>query len=123
MLTTTVLASPEPVVFCPNVHPEMWNKAAVQQNVEMLREDGHVVIEPEVATAYEVDSGETRDGLVVPEPSDLAQRLRELHRRQALDSPTTIKSPMGSSTGRLLLQFHALGSRRPWFAANRCIVL
>lgn len=87
LLTTTILASPEPVVFCPNVHPTMWNKAAVQRNVEMLRGDGHVVIEPEVATAYEVDSGETRDGLVVPEPSDLAQRLRELHRRLAPDSP------------------------------------
>ena len=87
LLTTTILASPEPVVFCPNVHPAMWNKAAVQRNVEILREDGHVVIEPEVSTAYEVDSGETRDALVVPEPSDLAQRLRELHHRQAPDSP------------------------------------
>jgi phosphopantothenoylcysteine synthetase/decarboxylase len=61
LLTTTILASPRPVIFCPNVHPSMWNKAAVKRNVETLREDGHTVIEPEVAVAYEVDSGEMRE--------------------------------------------------------------
>ena len=87
LLTTTILASPHPVVFCPNVHPAMWNKAAVQRNVETLREDGHVVIEPEVATAYEVDSGEIRESLVLPEPSELVRRLREIYRRQEQDPP------------------------------------
>ena len=78
LLTTTILASPRPVVFCPNVHPEMWNKAAVKRNVETLCEDGHKVIEPEVAVAYEVDSGEMRESLVVPEPEHLVERLREI---------------------------------------------
>lgn len=88
LLTTTILASPRPVVFCPNVHDLMWSKAAVQRNVETLRDDGHIVIEPVVATAYEVDSGETRDSLVIPEPSDLIERLREIHRRRGPDAPT-----------------------------------
>src|SRR5215210_3583150 len=30
-LLTTILASPRPVIFCPNVHPSMWNKAAVKR--------------------------------------------------------------------------------------------
>jgi phosphopantothenoylcysteine synthetase/decarboxylase len=81
LLTTTILACPTPVVFCPNIHPTMWNKAVVQRNVGILREDGHVVIEPEAATAYEVDSGQTIDSLVVPEPSDLVGRLLEIYRR------------------------------------------
>ena len=81
LLTTTILACPTPVVFCPNIHPTMWNKAVVQRNVGILREDGHVVIEPEAATAYEVDSGQTIDSLVVPEPSDLVRRLLEIYRR------------------------------------------
>lgn len=86
LLTTTVLASPRPVIFCPNVHDLMWSKTAVQRNVQTLRDDGHIVIEPEVATAYEVDSGETRDSLVIPEPTQLVERLRKIHLRQGTDS-------------------------------------
>jgi phosphopantothenoylcysteine synthetase/decarboxylase len=78
LLTTTILASPKPVVFFPNVHEAMWNKPAVQRNVETLRNDGHVVVEPEVATAYEVDSGEMRESLVMPEPSEVIKLLGEL---------------------------------------------
>ena len=79
LLTTTIVASPKPVVFYPNVDDVMWSKATVQMNVETLREDGHVVIEPEVAIAYEVDSGETRESLVVPEPARLVEQLQEIH--------------------------------------------
>jgi len=39
------------------------------------------VIEPELAIAYEVDSGETRESLVVPEPTKLVEQLREIHRQ------------------------------------------
>src|SRR5918912_1745259 len=83
LLTTTIPASPKPVVFCPNVNDLMWTKPAVQRNVETLRADGHVVIEPEVAVAYEVDSGEMRESLMVPEPTDLIGRLQEVHRQPA----------------------------------------
>ena len=79
LLTTTILAATEPIVFCPNVHPDMWNKTVVQRNVETLRQDGHTVIEPVVATAYEVDSGELRESLVLPEPSLLAQQLEKVY--------------------------------------------
>jgi len=41
------------------------------------------VIEPEVAIAYEVDSGETRESLVVPEPTRLVEQLQEIHRQSA----------------------------------------
>jgi phosphopantothenoylcysteine synthetase/decarboxylase len=78
LLSTTILASPQPVVFYPNVNDVMWSKAAVQRNVETLRKDGHIVIEPEVAIAYEVDSGETRESLVVPEPAQLIAQLLEI---------------------------------------------
>ena len=81
LLTTTILASPRPVVFYPNVNDVMWSKAAVQRNVETLRGDGHIVIEPEVAVAYEVDSGGTRESLVIPEPTQLVEQLREVHRQ------------------------------------------
>src|SRR5919107_3392630 len=78
LLTTTILASPNPIVFYPNVNDVMWSKAAVQRNVGTLRGDSHIVIEPEVAIAYEVDSGEVRESLVVPEPTQLIAQLREI---------------------------------------------
>jgi phosphopantothenoylcysteine synthetase/decarboxylase len=83
LLTTTILASPKPVVFYPNVNDVMWNKAAVRRNVQTLRADGHIVIEPDVAIAYEVDSGQTRESLVVPEPTHLVEQLREIHHQPA----------------------------------------
>jgi phosphopantothenoylcysteine synthetase/decarboxylase len=86
LLTTTILAAPEPIVFCPNVHPVMWNKAVVQRNVEILRQDGHTVIEPIVATAYEVDSGEVQESLVLPEPSRLVDQLEKIFRDRGPDA-------------------------------------
>jgi hypothetical protein len=64
-----------------------WNKPAVRGNVVTSRRDGHIVIEPEVAVAYEVDSREIRESRVVPEETQLAEQLREIHRRQEPDSP------------------------------------
>jgi len=86
LLTTTILASPRPVIFCPNVHPTMWKKNAVQRNVETLRADGHIVIESEIAVAYEVDSGEMSESLVVPEPTHLIERLREIQQQPEFSS-------------------------------------
>ena len=45
------------------------------------------MIEPEVAVAYEVDSGEMRESLVVPKATQLVEQVREIHRRQEPDSP------------------------------------
>jgi phosphopantothenoylcysteine synthetase/decarboxylase len=78
LLTTTILASPNPVIFFPNVHEAMWSKPAVRRNVEILRDDGYVVVEPEVASAYEVGSGEMRQSLVMPEPTEIITVLKEL---------------------------------------------
>jgi phosphopantothenoylcysteine synthetase/decarboxylase len=88
LLTTTVLASPRPVIFCPNLTDEMWLKRAVQRNVKTLREDGHVVIDPELATAYEVDAGEMQQSWIVLDPERLAEQLLEIYSRQDLRFPT-----------------------------------
>lgn len=87
LLATAVLASPRPVVFCPNVSEEMWTKRAVQRNVATLRADGHVVIEPDLAPAYEVDTGEVRESRVVPEPERLVGLLREVLGRPGFSGP------------------------------------
>ena len=84
LLTTTVLASQPPVVFCPNLNRTMWSKKAVQRNLRTLAEDGHLVVEPEHAPAYEVGTGEITDTLVLPEPDVLVRHLRVmLHQIEA----------------------------------------
>ena len=99
LLTTTILAATGPVVFCPNVHPAMWNKPVVQRNVEALRQDGHAVIEPVVASAYEVDSGELLESLVLPEPPLLARQLEKIYRDQGPDAALH-SDPLSRPTGR-----------------------
>lgn len=76
LLTTTILASTKPVIFCPNVSPAMWSKKAVQRNIRTLREDGHLIIEPELAIVYEIESGEMQESWVMPDPEKLVERLR-----------------------------------------------
>jgi hypothetical protein len=46
LLSMTVAATTAPVVIAPGMNTTMWNHAAVQRNVQRLREDGMYVIEP-----------------------------------------------------------------------------
>jgi phosphopantothenoylcysteine decarboxylase / phosphopantothenate---cysteine ligase len=46
LLTATVLATRAPVVVCPAMHTEMWEHPAVQDNLEVLRRRGVVVVPP-----------------------------------------------------------------------------
>ncbi|HEV3005707.1 MAG TPA: flavoprotein [Pirellulales bacterium] len=47
LLTTLLLSFAGTVVVAPAMNSAMWAKAAVQRNVEQLRRDGFVLVEPE----------------------------------------------------------------------------
>src|ERR671932_366081 len=47
LLTATLLATRAPVVICPAMHTEMWEHAAVQDNLATLRRRGVQIVEPE----------------------------------------------------------------------------
>jgi phosphopantothenoylcysteine decarboxylase/phosphopantothenate--cysteine ligase len=47
LLTATLLATRAPVIVCPAMHTEMWEHAAVQENLSTLRRRGVYVVEPE----------------------------------------------------------------------------
>jgi phosphopantothenoylcysteine decarboxylase / phosphopantothenate---cysteine ligase len=47
LLTATLIATRAPVVMCPAMHTEMWEHAAVQHNIEVLRGRGVVLVEPQ----------------------------------------------------------------------------
>jgi phosphopantothenoylcysteine decarboxylase / phosphopantothenate---cysteine ligase len=46
-LTTLYLASTAPVVVAPAMNVNMWNHAATQENIEMLRARGVIVVDPD----------------------------------------------------------------------------
>jgi phosphopantothenoylcysteine synthetase/decarboxylase len=81
LLTTSILASPKPVVFCPNTNDLMWDKPATQRNLQTLRNDGHIVVDPDLVEAYDVDTGEMGRGRTVPPPEMLIPRLLDIYHR------------------------------------------
>ena len=60
LLTATLLATRAPVVVCPAMHTEMWEHAAVQDNLAVLRRRGVHVVDPEVGRLAGGDEGAGR---------------------------------------------------------------
>jgi phosphopantothenoylcysteine decarboxylase / phosphopantothenate---cysteine ligase len=71
LLTTAYLAYTGPVVLAPAMNVNMWNHAATQQNLRVLRERGHIIVEP--------DDGALACGMVGPgrlaEPERIAEAV------------------------------------------------
>lgn len=70
-LSTFFLAVKCPVVFCPSMNEQMYKSGVVQRNLEILRQDGHCVLEPGVGKLACRTSGPGR----LPEPHEIADRL------------------------------------------------
>jgi phosphopantothenoylcysteine decarboxylase/phosphopantothenate--cysteine ligase len=79
LLGTTVLASSAPLLIAPAMHTEMWENAAVAQNVATLVERGVHLVGP---TAGELTGGDSGVGRMA-EPEDIAARAFGLLRPQA----------------------------------------
>jgi phosphopantothenoylcysteine decarboxylase/phosphopantothenate--cysteine ligase len=47
VVTTVLLASDCPIIFCPAMNSVMWQQPSVQENVSLLKQRGAVVVEPE----------------------------------------------------------------------------
>jgi phosphopantothenoylcysteine decarboxylase/phosphopantothenate--cysteine ligase len=58
LLTTAYLAYTGPVVLAPAMNVNMWNHPATQRNLRVLRERGHIIVEP--------DDGALACGMVGP---------------------------------------------------------
>jgi len=75
-LTTLYLAFPGTVVLAPAMNNNMWNHPATRENIQILRERGHVIIDP--------DDGLLACGTVGPgrlaEPDRIADRVVEAGR-------------------------------------------
>ncbi len=75
LLTNTLLATRAPVIVCPAMHTEMWEHPAVQDNLDVLRRRGVIVVEPDSGRLAGGDDGKGR--LAAPERivSEVARTL------------------------------------------------
>jgi phosphopantothenoylcysteine decarboxylase / phosphopantothenate---cysteine ligase len=60
LLTATLLATKAPVLLAPAMHTEMWEHAAVQDNLAVLRERGVHMVDPEEGRLAGGDTGPGR---------------------------------------------------------------
>lgn len=74
LLTTTILATFAPLLVAPAMHTGMWENAATQENVAVLRERGVTVMTPEVGALSSGDVGPGR----MPEPATIAALAHDL---------------------------------------------
>ncbi len=74
MLTTTIMASPAPMVIFPAMHTQMWLNPATQENIAVLKERGVIVVPPAKGDLSSGDSGLGR----LPDPEDIAARALEV---------------------------------------------
>ncbi|MHA6794846.1 bifunctional phosphopantothenoylcysteine decarboxylase/phosphopantothenate--cysteine ligase CoaBC [Pseudonocardia bannensis] len=77
LLTASLLTARCPVLFAPAMHTEMWEHAATQDNVALLRSRGSVVLEPASGRLTGKDTGPGR----LPDPAEIAELARLLLER------------------------------------------
>jgi phosphopantothenoylcysteine decarboxylase/phosphopantothenate--cysteine ligase len=70
-LSTFMLAVTSPVVLCPSMNTHMFENRAVQRNLDTLRSDGYVVLEP---GSGQLACGATGPGRL-PEPEEIFDRF------------------------------------------------
>ncbi|MBD5830290.1 bifunctional phosphopantothenoylcysteine decarboxylase/phosphopantothenate--cysteine ligase CoaBC [Janibacter melonis] len=83
LLTNVLLTARCPVVMAPAMHTEMWQHAATQANVAILRERGVVVVEPDSGRLTGADTGPGR----LPEPEAIHAAAMAAVEARRVDGP------------------------------------
>ncbi|KAA6473029.1 flavoprotein [Bacillus swezeyi] len=82
LLTTTILAHPHQTLFFPAMNDVMWQKKAVARNIQQLREDDHIVIDPVEIMAFEVSSGKRKlNRAIIPPDKALIEIAKVIETR------------------------------------------
>lgn len=81
LLATALLAFNRPTAFVPNMNSRMWSARPTRRNVDILRSDGHLVLDPDVScnAALSVRGArpDAEPGVDPRAIKDLLERLRE----------------------------------------------
>jgi phosphopantothenoylcysteine decarboxylase/phosphopantothenate--cysteine ligase len=98
LLSATLLATRAPVLVCPAMHTEMWEHAAVQENLDTLQRRGVHVCPPESGrlAGGDVGAGRLADPAVIAEQvlTLLAQRLGPLTGARVLITAGGTREPI-----------------------------
>ena len=86
-LTTLYLATTAPVVVAPAMNVNMWNHAATQENIEMLRARGVKIVDPD--EGY-LACGMTGAGRLASQEQIIAAVRETLHFKRDLDGQTVL---------------------------------
>jgi phosphopantothenoylcysteine decarboxylase / phosphopantothenate---cysteine ligase len=86
-LTTLYLATTAPVVVAPAMNVNMWNHAATQENIEMLRARGVKIVDPD--EGY-LACGMTGAGRLASQEQIVAAVRETLHFQRDLDGQTVL---------------------------------
>jgi phosphopantothenoylcysteine decarboxylase/phosphopantothenate--cysteine ligase len=98
LLTATLLATRAPVLLCPAMHTEMWEHAAVQHNMAVLRQRGVHVVGPDEGRLAGGDSGPGR----LSAPEDIVQAVVALFSSSLPEAADRADDRAGDRTGDLL---------------------
>ena len=78
LLTTLVLATDKPIMLAPAMNRLMWNNAATQENVSVLKQRGFEVLQP---ASGEQACGEVGEGRM-PEPQVIFDAVQDFQNQQ-----------------------------------------
>ncbi|MER6115335.1 hypothetical protein E6R60_00665 [Streptomyces sp. A0642] len=77
LLSSALLAHERPVLFFPSMNRLMWERPAVRRNVAQLRADGHAVVDPVPAPAWQVAAQDVQKNLGLPPPATVTAVISE----------------------------------------------
>ena len=94
-VTSTLLATTAPIYVAPAMNEHMWENPATVRNVEQLKADGKVIIEPAVGFLAEGYNGKGR----LPEPEEIFEQVTFFESRRAYGSPLKGKTVLITAGG------------------------
>ena len=109
LLTSVLLATRAPVLLCPAMHTEMWEHAAVQDNLALLRRRGVHVLEPADGRLAGGDYGKGR----LREPEEVVAALEAVFSRRAVGGADHHPVIPGASLRGVKAVVSAGGTREP----------
>lgn len=75
-VSTLLLSAKAPVLVAPAMNPRMWTNPVVQENVQLLRSRGHLVMNPGLGRMARAEEIQGRGRM--PEPSEIRMEIRRL---------------------------------------------
>jgi len=97
LLTNTILASTAPKLIVPAMHPAMWSNSATVANVQLLRERGFFVMEPDHGRLTGKDVGVGRfpeTARILAEFNAIANPVHDLLGRKVLVTAGGTREPL-----------------------------